>query len=63
MFFHLFPLLFTASKFEESDQKEFLQACFAIQRKTGYWFQVFFIFHNLMHKKGLGAKEKVMLTF
>ena len=33
------------------------------QRETGIYFQVFFVFHDLVHKWELGAKEKIKLHF
>ena len=33
------------------------------QRETVIYFQVFFVFHDLVHKWGLGAKEKIKLNF
>ena len=35
----------------------------ATQRETGNYFHAFFVFHDLVHKWGLGAKEKIKSTF
>ena len=37
--------------------------CFVTWRVTGHYFQVYFVFDNFVHQKGLGWKEKTNLTF
>ena len=55
-----YTFLSIISRFKASDQKmSFSKYVFVIEREIGNQFQTFFIFHNLVHKWGLGSKKKI----
>ena len=55
-----YTFLSIISRFKASDQKmSFSKYVFVIEREIGNQFQTFFVFHNLVHKWGLGSKKKI----
>ena len=60
LFFFLF---FPVSRFKGPDQKMNFCKHVLQLKETGNQFHAFFVFRNLLQKKGLGAKKKIKLLF
>ena len=62
-FLGVFFLFFPVSRFNWPDQKSNFCKHVLQLKDTSKRLQVFFVFHNLVHKKGPGAKGKNQVTF